>query len=163
MKAKVSNRTEEDKPERPTLERLQHASHREEPITALAGAKTRIRITDGSEIDRLYLGGHLTQDQHHTLELFSQDLYEAGMVFCPRAGITPSSSTGGGQFIADEKARRVKRVERHMQELATVLTRDARAVVLDALIGDRKIKAKQTVLMVMAAEVLAPLYDPRHR
>jgi hypothetical protein len=153
-----------EKPDRPTDEALQqYEGWREEPVSAAAGAKTRIRRLDASEIDRLYLNGHLTQDQHCTLQSFVEDLYEAGLVFCPKAGLIQSGTSGHAQFIADHSFRRVKRVSAQMDILARGLNDPARMIVMAALTDDRKVSPKNVGLMAWAADALAEIYDPRAR
>jgi hypothetical protein len=151
-----------EKPDRPTDEAMQHyEGYREEPVSAAAGAKTRMRRLDASEIDRLYMRGSLTQDQHTTLQEFTQDLYEAGLVFCPKAGLVQSGTSGHAQFIADHAFRRVKRVSRQMEILAGGMNDAARMIVMSALTDDRKVSPKNEGLMKYAADVLADFYDPR--
>jgi hypothetical protein len=153
-----------EKPDRPTDEALrQYEGWREEPVSASAGAKTRVRRLDSSEIDRLYLRGVLTQDQHCTLQAFTEDLYEAGMVFCPKAGLIQSSTSGHAQFIADNAFRRVKRVSRQMEILSEHMNTSAKMIVMAALTDDRKVSPKNVGLMQFAADVLSEVYDPRAR
>lgn len=152
----------DEKPDRPTDEMLAKGEWREEPVSLAVGSKTRLRRLDATEIDRLFLKGALTRDQHTTLEAFTKDLYEAGMVFCPKAGLIQSGTSGHAQFIADSAFRRVRRVDRQMALLASVMTGGARLTVLSALSDDRRVSQKQEPLMVMAAEVLSEVYDPRH-
>lgn len=153
-----------EKPDRPTDEALgQYEGWREEPVSAVAGAKTRIRRLDASEIDRLYMRGALTQDQHTTLMAFTEDLYEAGLVFCPKAGLVQSGTSGHAQFIADNAFRRVKRVGRQMEILAGGMNQQARMIVMAALTDDRKVSPKNVGLMQWAADALAECYDPRAR
>lgn len=152
-----------EKPDRPTDEALsQYEGYREEPVSASAGAKTRIRRLDASEIDRLYMRGDLTQDQHTTLLAFTEDLYEAGMVFCPKAGLVQSGTSGHAQFIADHAFRRVKRVSRQMEILSGHMNDAARMIVMSALTDDRKVSPKNVGLMQFTADVLAEVYDPRN-
>lgn len=153
-----------EKPDRPTDEALgQYEAWREEPVSAVAGAKTRIRRLDASEIDRLYMRGALTQDQHTTLLAFSEDLYDAGLIFCPKAGLVQSGTSGHAQFIADNAFRRVKRVSRQMEILAEGMNQQARMIVMSALTDDRKVSPKNVGLMQWAADALAEVYDPRAR
>jgi hypothetical protein len=156
--------SKDDVAQRPTDEALgQYESWREEPVSAAAGAKKRVRRLDASEIDRLFLKGALTQDQHHTLELFTNDLYSAGMVFCPKAGFLPGSGGGGAQFIGDNAFRRVKRVDRQMDLLGQSFNLGAKMIVLTALTDDRRVSPKNEALISAAADVLAEVYDPRSR
>lgn len=150
-------------PDRPTDERMSKGGWREEVTSPLAGAKTRIRMLDVTEIDRLFMSGHLTVDQHTTLERFSHDLYEAGMVFCPKAGFIPSSSRGNAQFIADRAAMRIKRINHHIQILSDSLSQTEKSIVLDALTNDRRLRPSEAKLMSIAANALTHLYDPRER
>jgi hypothetical protein len=152
---------EQSKPDRPTDEMLGKGVFSEEPVSLALGAKTRMRRLDSSEIDRLYLKGALTQDQHHTLECFQSDLYDAGMIFCPKAGLIQSGTSGHAQYIADTAFRRVKRVDHQMELLGQVMNGQARMVVLSALSDDRRVSKSQEILMSGAAEVLAQVYDPR--
>ena len=149
--------------ERPTDEAFMQGEFQEEPISAVAGAKTRHRRLDSCEIDRLFLKGALTKDHHTTLENFTKDLHEAGMVFCPRSGITPSGTSGQGQFIADNAFRRVKRVTHQIELLRSIMDGPSRMIVLSALTDDRKIKPVHESLMQAAADVLSQVYDPRSR
>lgn len=154
----------DDAPQRPTDEALgQFEGWREEPVSAAPGAKKRIRRLDASEIDRLYMRGALTQDQHYTLQCFTEDLYEAGLVFCPKAGLIQSGTSGHAQFIADNAFRRVKRVSRQMEIIDQHLNMGARMIVMDALTDDRRVTPKNEPLMAVVADLLAEVYDPRER
>ena len=144
----------ETKSERPTEEALLQGQYQEEPVSAIAGAKKRHRRLDSCEIDRLFLKGALTKDQHNTLEHFTVDLAQAGMVFCPRSGITPSGTSGQGQFIADNAFRRVKRVTHQIDLLRSIMDGPARMIVLSALTDDRKVSPKNEVLMSPANPLL---------
>lgn len=155
-------RKEPKKSDTPTPEHLEKGEFREEFVSA-SGSEKRFRRLDSSEIDRLYLRGVLTQDQHATLQSFTEDLMEAGLVFCPKAGLIQSGTSGHAQFIADNAFRRVKRVERQMQLLAREMTFGARMIVMAALTEDRRVSPRNTPLMNVAADLLAEVYDPRAR
>jgi hypothetical protein len=149
--------------ETPTDEQLSHwgANVREEHVSPIAGSPKRHRNQASCEIDRLYLLGHLTQDEHTTLEMFSKDLYDNGMVFCPKAGLVQSGTSGHAQFIGDAAFSKAKRLSLQMEALRGVMTDGARMVVISVLTQDTKLSGRKIELMSAAAEALAPLYEPR--
>jgi len=150
---------QKDEPEIPTQETLAKGEFREEPLSIAVGSKKRLRRLDGSEIDRLYYLDKLSQDEHNTLELFQADLYKAGLVFCPRAGMVAGSTSGHSQFIADTSFRRVKRVSAQMELLAERFSYEDRGVILSALTMDRKVSIKKEDLIRRAAQELSKFYS----
>lgn len=151
----------EPEPEVPTAEAMEKGSFKEEPLSIVAGSKKRMRRLDGCEIDRLFSAGKLSQDQHHTLELFQADLYRAGLVFCPRAGMIAGSTTGHAQFISDAAFGRVARVKGQMTTLSNSFSLEERGTILSALTMDARVPAKMEDLMRRAANVMSKFYERR--
>lgn len=148
-------------PERPTDEALAKGEFREEPVSVAPGAKTRMRRVDGSEIDRLYLKGRLTQDEHTTLMAFYGDMTKAGLVFCPRAGIIPASTAGSAQFISDGAFRRAARMKGRMVDLQDALGRHDLSLLLSMLNMDQPMPKGKECIPAKAAQVLIPHYSRR--
>lgn len=145
------------KHETPTLETQAQGTYKEEHITASPGSPKRIRRVDGSELDRMLMVGLVTESEHTTLARFQNELYDAGLVFCPRAGVSPPSGGGQASMMGDRAFTRASQVNRQMLVLKLALGENDLDRMVSMLTMDTRLQ--QPVLAKAAARTLEPLYS----
>ena len=146
------------KPDLPTQETLSKGVYTEEDMAPHAGAPKRVRRRDGTELDRLLFAGRLSPDDHTTLERFKRDLYRAGMIWSPKSAIVPATTTGQGQFMADNAFTRAVEMRDHFKVLG-VMSRAARDKMLDAVMHDTRVEPGEEAALSEAASLLQQLYS----
>lgn len=100
-----------------TAERHKH--NKAMPQLTGKGREFRLRIVDGTAIDRLLMKDRITLDQYATLDHFSEDLYRADLMGLHAADFEPRVTSGNNQDVAHDVAmRRVKvnEIILHMDE-----------------------------------------------
>ncbi len=150
-------KTNKQKPDLPTQETLAKGVYTEEDMAPHAGAPKRVRRRDGTELDRLLFAGRLSPDDHTTLERFKRDLYRAGMIWSPKSAIVPATTTGQGQFMADNAFARAVEMRDHFKVL-DVMSRGARDKMLDAVMHDARVEPGEEAALSEAASLLQQIY-----
>lgn len=143
----------------PPPEQMAKSEYRLEDTSPIAGAPKRVRNLCSTELDRLLFSGKIDREEHAILDGFRKDLYEAGMVFAPRAGFMPSGTSGQGCFIADRVYGRVRRVKSQMEALTKALDHKNVEAVLASLTWDARSPTKPVDLWSSASAAIKEFYD----
>lgn len=150
----MTTKTKTPKHDTPTVETLLHGVWTEDHLSSVAGGGKRLRRLDSDALDKALMDGHVSMDQHTTLEEFRGQLYKAGLVFCPRAGMDVSGTSGQGQFLGDAAFSRALRVGKQMNALAGRLTAPDLNLLLGVLTMDLQVTKANAPVMVQSASVL---------
>jgi len=135
------------------METLLKGQWAEDNLSAVAGGGKRLRRLDGDALDKALFDEHITPDQHCTLEDFRGQLFKAGLVFTPRAGMEVSGTSGQGQFLADACFSRAKRVQSKMEILANMGS-DKLNYLIDVLTMDLIVTKDGAVVLKESAKLL---------
>jgi hypothetical protein len=147
------------KHETPTFETLEKGAWNLDHLDTKAGGGRRLRRLDSDALDKALLDGILNIDQHTTLEAFRAQLYKAGLVFCPRAGLEVAGTSGQGQFMGDRAFSMAKRMTAQMNALAGKLTAVELNILLGVLTMDVVATQMDQATLAMASDVLDEFHE----
>lgn len=151
-------KTAKQKHEVPTIDTMIKGEWVEDHLDAKAGGAKRLRRLDSDALDKALMDKLITMDEHCTLESFRGQLYAAGLVFCPRAGMDVAGTSGQGQFLADAKFAQARRVSSQMKALSDVLSRTDLSFLLEVLTMDLKVTKPTAPILSTGASALDRLY-----
>ena len=110
-----------------------HTHHRIKPELTGRGHAVRLRVQDGSELDRLFLRGIIDEFQHSAGEQFSRDLHRAKMLGMATTNFARNG--GGGGSITDAQADALGRVGDAIRYIEHEVGPSVRMVTLNACLS----------------------------
>lgn len=134
-----------------------HTHHRIKPELTGRGHAVRLRVQDGSELDRLFLRGRIDEFQHSAGEQFSRDLHRAKLLGMATTNF--ARATGGGGSLTDAQADALGRVGDAIRWLDHEVGASVRSVTLDACLSLRETDRIEELRAGLTA--LLDCYDAR--
>lgn len=126
------------------------------------GHAIRMRVKDGTELDRLHMKGLINPFQHSAGQSFSRDLHRARLL--GQATVNFTGNGGGGQSITDAQADALGRVSDVLRRLDRVVGVGVRALTVNLCLSRVQLSEHQALRCArQGLDVLLSHYERRHQ